>query len=147
MWNEHNCMVVWHCPSLWLEWKLTFSSPVAIAEFSKFARILNATLLTASPFRILNNSTGMPSPPLALFIVMLPKAPLISHSRMFGSRWVPTPSWLSRSLRPFLYSSVYSCHLFFISFASVWSLHFLSFIFPSLHEMFLWYLQFSWRDR
>jgi len=36
--------VLWHCSSLWLEWKLTFSSPVAIAEFSKFAGILSAIL-------------------------------------------------------------------------------------------------------
>ena len=32
---------------------------------------------------------------------MLPKAHLTSHSRMSGSRWVTTPSWLSGSLRPF----------------------------------------------
>ena len=32
------------CPSLGLEWKLTFSSPVATAEFSKFADILSAAL-------------------------------------------------------------------------------------------------------
>ena len=39
---------------------------------------------------------------------------------MSGSRWVITPSWLSGSLRSFLYSSsVYSCHLFLISSASV----------------------------
>ena len=31
-------------------------------------------------------TTGIPSPPLALFIVMLPKAHLTSHSRMSGSR-------------------------------------------------------------
>ena len=37
----------------------------------------------------------MPSPPLALFIVMFSKAHLTSHSRMSGSRWVITPSWLS----------------------------------------------------
>ena len=33
-----------HCLSLGLEWKLTFSSPVATAEFSKFAGILSAAL-------------------------------------------------------------------------------------------------------
>ena len=32
---------------------------------------------------------------LALFIVMLPKVHLTSYSRMSGSRWVITPSWLS----------------------------------------------------
>ena len=47
------------------------------------------------------------------------------------------PSWLSRSLRSFLYSSsVYCHHLLLISSASVRSLTFLSFLSPALHEMF-----------
>ena len=86
---------------------------------------------TASSFRIWNSSTGIPSPPLALLVVMLSKAHLTSHSRMSGSRWVITPSWLSGSQRSFLYSSsVYSCHHFLISSAYVRSLPFLSFIKP-----------------
>ena len=36
--------ILWDCLSLKLEWKRTFSSPVAIAEFSKFAGILSAAL-------------------------------------------------------------------------------------------------------
>ena len=36
--------ILWHCLSLGLEWKLTFSSPVATGEFSKFAGILSAAL-------------------------------------------------------------------------------------------------------
>ena len=72
---------------------------------------------TASSFRIWNSSPGIPSPPLALFIVMLPTAHLASHSRMSGSRWVITPSSLSGSSRSFLHSSsVYSCHLFLTCF-------------------------------
>ena len=60
---------------------------------------------------------------------MLPKAHLTSHSRMSGSRWVNTLSWLSGSWRSFLYSSfVYSCHLFLTASASVSSIPFLSFI-------------------
>ena len=74
---------------------------------------------TASSFRIWKSSTGIPSPPLALFVVMLSKAHLTSHSRMFGSWWVITPSWLSGLWRSFLYTFVYSCHLFLISSASV----------------------------
>ena len=63
--------------------------------------------------------------------MMLLKAHLTLHSVMSGSRWVITPSWLSGSLRSFLYSSsVYSCHLFLISSASVRSIPFLSFIEP-----------------
>ena len=47
MWDECNCAVVWAffgSLSLGLEWKLTFSRPVAAAEFSKFAGILSAVL-------------------------------------------------------------------------------------------------------
>ena len=36
--------ILWHCLSLGLEWKLTFSSPVATAEFSKFVGKLSAAL-------------------------------------------------------------------------------------------------------
>ena len=68
---------------------------------------------TTSSLRIWNNSTGIPTPPLALFIVMLSKAHLTLHFRMSGSRWVITLLWLSGSWRSFLYSySVYSYHLF-----------------------------------
>ena len=91
--------ILWCCPSLELEWKLTFYTPVATAELSKFAYIDCSTLAAAS-FRIWNSSAGIPSPPLALLMI-LSKAHLTLHSRMSGSRWVITPSWLSRSLRPF----------------------------------------------
>ena len=90
---------------------------------------IKCSTFTASSFRIWNSSTGIPSHPLALFIVMLSKAHLTSHSRMSDSRWVITPSWLSGSWRSFLYSySVYSCHLFLIYSASVSSIPFLPFI-------------------
>ena len=79
--------------------------------------------------KILNSSAWIPSPLLALFVIMLPKAHLTSHSRMSGSRWVTTPSWLSGSLRAFLDSFLYSCH-FLISIACVTSFPFLSFIAP-----------------
>ena len=91
---------------------------------------IECSTFTASSSRIWIG-TGIPSPPLALFVVMLPKAHLTSHSRMSGSRWVITPSWLYGSWRSFLYSSyVYSCHLFLISSASVRIIPFLSFIEP-----------------
>ena len=87
---------------------------------------IECSTFTASSFRIWNSSTGIPSPPLALFVVMLPKAHLTSHSRMSGSRWVITPLWLCGSWRSFLYSSsVYSYHLFLISSASIRSIPFL----------------------
>ena len=75
----------------------------------QICRHIECSTFTASSFRIWNSSTGIPSPALALFVVMLSKAHLTSHSRMSGSRWMITPSWLSGSWRSFWYSSsVYS---------------------------------------
>ena len=56
--------------------------------------LIECSTLTASSFRIWNSSTGILSPPLALFVVMLPKAHLTLYSMMSSSRWVITPSWL-----------------------------------------------------
>ena len=47
LWDKQLCgslNILWYCFSLGLEWKLPFYSPVATAEFSKFAGILSATL-------------------------------------------------------------------------------------------------------
>ena len=117
---------LWHCLSLGLEWKLTFSSWVF-----KICWHIEYSTFTASSLRIWNSSAGITSPPLVLFIVMLPKAHLNWHSRKSGSKWVITLSWL---LRSFLYSFVYSCQLFLIAYASVRSILFLSFI----ERIFVW---------
>ena len=66
---------------------------------------IECSTFTAPSFRIWNSLTGISSPPLALFIAMLPKAHLTSNSWMSGSRWVITSSWLSGSWRSFLCSS------------------------------------------
>ena len=92
---------------------------------------IECSTYTASSFRIWNSSPGISSPPLALFVVMLLMAHLTLHSRMPGSKWVITPSWLSGPWRFVLYSSsVYSCYLLLISSASVRSTQFLFFIVP-----------------
>ena len=62
---------------------------------------IECSTFTASSFRICNSSTGIPSSPLALFLVMLPNAHLTSHFRLSSSRWVITPLWLSGSWRHF----------------------------------------------
>jgi len=91
--------------------------------------LVGCRTFTVSSSRIWKSSAGIPSIPLALFVVMLPKAQLTLPSRMFGSRWVITPLWLSGSWRSFLYSSYgYSCHLFLISSVSARSRPFLSVI-------------------
>ena len=73
---------------------------------------IECNTFTTSSFGIWNSSTGIPSLALALFVVMLPKVHMASHSRMSGSRLVITPQCLSGSWGSFLHSSVYSCHLF-----------------------------------
>ena len=104
----------------------------------QICKYTKCSTFTASSFRIWKSSTGIPSPPPVLFVLMLPKAHL-TYSRMSGSRWVIIPSWLSGSWKSFLYSSsVYSCHLFLISSASVRSIPFLSFIKP----IFAWNIPF-----
>jgi len=108
------------------EWHLNMNNNHIWNECSTF---------TVSSFGIWYSSAGIPSPPLALFVEMLPKAHLTSHSRMSGSRWVITPSWLPGSWRSFLYSSsVYSSVQFSSpphnTFCSVRSIPFLSFSLP-----------------
>ena len=56
---------------------------------------------TASSFRILCSSAGIPSPSLTLFVVRLSKAHLTSRSKMSGSRWVARDLWLFGPLRSF----------------------------------------------
>ena len=62
---------------------------------------IECSAFTASSFRIWNNSTRIQSHLLTLFIVMLPKAHLALESRISGSSWVITPSWLLASLKSF----------------------------------------------
>ena len=124
MWDECNYAVVWAFFGIVFLCDLNenWHFPGACGHYWVFQICwhIECSTFTASSSRIWNSSTGIPSPPLALFIVMLSKAYLTSHSGMSGSRWVITPSWLSRSWRSFLYSSsVYSCHLFLISSAFV----------------------------
>ena len=136
MWNEYNCMVVWTFFGIALlrDWDENWSfQSCGHCWVFQICWHIECSSFTASSFKIWNTLGRIPSPPLSLFVVMVPKAYLAPHSRMSDSRWVTTPSWLSRSLRSFLYSSsVCSCHLFLISSASVRSLPFLSFIEPIL---------------
>ena len=60
---------------------------------------IECSTLTASFLKIWSSSAGISSPPLVLLVVMLPKAHLTSCTRMSGSRWVITPSWLSELWR------------------------------------------------
>ena len=101
MWNERSCTVVWTVFGIVLLWDWNENWPFPVLwPLLSFLNLLaiECSTLTASYFRIWNSSVGILSLPLALLVVMLPKARLTSHSRVSGSRWVITPSWLSRSL-------------------------------------------------
>ena len=105
VWNERNCAVVWTffgSALLW-DWNENWPFPV-LWPLLNFPNLLAYWVqqFTASSFRICDSLAGILSLWLALFGVMLPKTQLTSHFRMSGSRWVTTPSWLSRSLRPFI---------------------------------------------
>ena len=123
--------ILWHS-FLW-DWNENWPFPVlwTLLNFPNLLAYWVHTLRAIS-FRILTSSAEIPSPTLSVFIVMLPKVHLTSHSTVSGSTWETTPSWLSRSLRPFLYSSMHSYGLFLISSASARSIPFLSFIVPIL---------------
>ena len=92
---------------------------------------IECSTLTSSSFRILNSSAGVPSLPLALFVEMLPKAPMTSQSILSGS-----DNHCGYQVIKILFVQFFSafCHLFLASSASVRSLLFLSFI----ERIFAW---------
>ena len=91
MWSECDCAVVWisfGIAFLW-DWNENWPFPV-LWPLPSFPNLQLCWLqhFHSIIIRIWNISTGFPSPPLALFKVMLPKAHLTSHSKKSGSRWV-----------------------------------------------------------
>ena len=89
---------------------------------------IECSTFTASSFRIWNSSTGISSPPLALFIVMLPKSHWLLTTRCLAlSEWSHHCDYLGHE-DLLCIVAVHSCHLFLISSASVRSMLFLSFI-------------------
>ena len=89
MWDECNCVVMWTFFGIAFlcDWHENWPFPV-LWPLLIFPNLLACWVqrLTASSFRIWNSSTGIPSPPLALFILRLGKTHLTFHSRMSGSR-------------------------------------------------------------
>ena len=104
VWNDFSCAVVWTFFSITFfgGWNKSWSLPVLWPLLS-FPNVLalECSTFTSSSFRIWNSSVGIPSSPLALLVVMFPKALLTSHSKMSGSRCLITPLWISGSLKSF----------------------------------------------
>ena len=86
MWDECNCALIWTFFGIGMKTDL-FQSCGHCWVFQVCWRIECSTF-TASSFRIWNSSTGIPSPPISLFVVMLPKAHLTSHSRLTSTFWL-----------------------------------------------------------
>ena len=116
MWNECNCAVVWAffgIAFLW-NWNENWLFPV-LRPLLSFPNLLTYWVhtSTASSFRIWTSSAGVPSPPLALFTVALPKThfslvkshltlgcPLMSfhlHSLRCFTHWHPCASQVLNS--------------------------------------------------
>ena len=113
IWDKYNCAVqlniLWHCFFFGIGMKPDLSQSCGHCWAFQTCWHIKCSTFTASSFRNCNSSAGIPSPPLALFIVMLPKAHFPLQSRMSGSRWVIASSWLSVSLR-FLFANNNSHH-------------------------------------
>ena len=85
VWNECNRAVVWTFFGTALLWDWNENWPFSVLwSRLSFSNCWHFELDTskAPSFRIWNSSAGIPSPPLALFLVMLPKTHLTLHSRM-----------------------------------------------------------------
>ena len=99
VWDECNCAVVWAFFGIAFLRQRNENCPFqSCGHFWVFQICwhIECSTFTASSFRIWNISTGILAPPLALFIVMLSKAHLTSHSRMSGSRsWSHHRDYLS----------------------------------------------------
>ena len=100
VWDECNCAVAWAFYGfafLW-DWNENWPFPV-LWQLLSFPNLLAYWVqhFHSIIFQDLKQLNWISSPPLALFIMMLSKAHLTSHSRMSSSTWVITPSWLSGS--------------------------------------------------
>ena len=91
VWDECNCELVWAFFGIaffGIGMKTDLSQSCGHCCIFQICWHIECSTFTASSFRIWNSSTGIPSLPPALFVVMLPKAHLTLHSRMSCSRWV-----------------------------------------------------------
>ena len=84
--NECNCVVVEHSlalPFFGIGMKTDLFQSCGHCWVFQICWHTECSTFTASSFRIWNSSTGIPSPPLSLSIVMHPKAHLTSHLHFF----------------------------------------------------------------
>ena len=88
IWDKYNCVVVWTflaLPLFVISMKTDIFQSCGHCSVFQICWHIKHSSLTASSLRIWSSSAGIPSLPLALLAVMLPKAHLSSQSRMSGS--------------------------------------------------------------
>ena len=81
MWDECNCVVVEHSlalPFFGIGMKTDLFQSCGHCWVFQICWLIECSTFTTSSFRIWTSSTGVPSPPLALFVVMLSKVHLTS---------------------------------------------------------------------
>ena len=133
--------ILWHFPSLGLEWKLTVCSLVAIAEF-QICWHIECSTSTAASFMIWNSSAGIPSPSLKL---VRPTWLCIPGCLAVGE-WPHHGGYLGHED---VFRIVLLCILATYSLSLLLLLdpcHFCPLLSPSLYEMFPCYLQFPCKD-
>ena len=87
MWDECNCAELEHSlalPFFGIGMKTDLFQSCGNCWVFQICWHIECSTFTASSFRIWNSSTGIPSPPLTLFVVMLSKTQLTSYSRISG---------------------------------------------------------------
>ena len=87
VWDECSCVVVWAClalPFFGIGMKTDISQSCSHCWVFQICWHIECRTFTASSLRIWNSSTGILSPLLSSFIVMLPKAHLTSHPRILA---------------------------------------------------------------
>ena len=98
MWDNCYCAVVWTFVGiafLW-DWNEIWPFPVLWAlQGFPYLLAYGRQHFHSIIFSNFKKFSWIPTLPLALFIVVFPKAHLISHFKMSGSRWMITPPWLT----------------------------------------------------
>ena len=103
LWNECNCMITWTfftLPFFGIEMKTDLLQSLGRYWVFQICWHIECNTLTASSFRIWNSSAGIPSPPLALFIVIESitreldkKSRFPKEKRRVRSPWVGERVW------------------------------------------------------
>ena len=136
MWYKCNCVVVWTffgISFLW-GWNEYWPFPVLWPLLS-FPNLLAywCSTFTASSFRVWNSSVGNSITSISFVLDDASKGPLGLAFQISDSTWVIIPPWLP-GWKSILYRySVYSCHLFLISSASLAPYYFCPLLCPYWH--------------